>query len=280
MTNQEQPFYNPKYSKGKPMNRKEIKSNIESYHYANIALGELYRKLDVAVEHQLAPSGDDFRYIRIFHDDKNVEFNLNDPVAMSTAANLVMEKAGELENSLFDNKPVLARAICEFIKKDYIKDFPLNLDCDSSIMYDGIENTLIELGEIAIKPSATRMRFSDKTVEIVGVGKPGEYIEFLTENLQNALKGLRVANTVNITLFGESIKLGVSGLRELVELMGPKIHFGIDRETLCLTIKDIYNGAIFTIKPWAWDRAKHKRLDPSTCFGIYDHNRKIQFTAR
>jgi len=235
------------------MKRKELTANIESYQNAKSRLSYIYSDLDRRIENN-KPADD------------------------------LIESGAAIENNISEHGPTLAAAICAFIKKDYINDFHLNYSLDDVVMYDGVEKSLIDWGFTALMPSAIRPRFSDKTVEIVGPGNPGEYIEILTENLLNALKGLRVTHTVNITLFGESIKLGTSGLKEMLKLTGDKIRLVIDHETKYLIINDA--GSTFTVKPWAWDRAKGKteyersrKDNPGEFFGIYDHNRKIQLTS-
>jgi len=230
------------------MNRKELKATIENYEHAVSLLHWKYQDLDRFIE------------------SENPE-----------EIDAVMDVIQQIESNIFEHGPTLAKSICEFIQKDYLKDFHLDYTLGDTIMYDGVEKTLIEWGNTALLPTAIRPRFSDKTVEILGPGEPYEYIEILTDNLTAALKGLRVTHTVNITIFGESIKLGISGLKEMLKLTGDKLRLSIDHDTKYLHIKD--GKATFTVKPWAWDRAKAKKVDPSTYFGIYDHNRKIQLTS-
>ena len=237
------------------MNRKELNTNIEGYERAKSQIHWKYNTLD-----------------------RLIESNDQDGI------NTTMAEISENESLIYEHGPTLARGICEFIQKDYIKDFPLNLNLDAMSVYDGIEKSLIDWGVIALQPSAIRPRFSDGTIEIVGTGTPGEYCEILTDNLLTALKGLTITNTVNITIFEESIKLGISGLKELLKLTGDKLRLMIDPETKYLIVKD--SGSTFTVKPWAWDRAKGKKYGgskieyPCSFFGEYNHNRKIQLTTR
>jgi len=231
------------------MNRKELKANIEGYNNAISSLRWKYNDLDRLIE-----SGDQEK------------------------SDTLMTEISEIESRIFVHGPTVARAICEFIKKDYIKTFDLDFGISSTVACYGLSKTLIEWGQLALLPTAIRPRFSDKTVEIVGVQSDRDYIEILTENLTAALKGLRVTHTVQVSIFGESIKLGISGLKEMLKLTGDKLRLSINPDTKYLIIKDA--GSSFTVKPWAWDRAKAKKKDPATFFGIYDHNRKIQLTAR
>jgi len=232
------------------MNKSELEKNSNSYHNAKYTLARIYKDLDRAIEN-------------------------------GTSTEDIINQGSELEKLLADNGPVFAAHICEFIRKDWIKHFPEVSNPEEIVTIQGKSQKLIEWATEAMQVKYSRARFSDKEVNI-GTKNKDNYISFLTQNVKDALKGLNRSHTVLLELAGDNFHLGVSGLRDLFNLIGGDIvNMSVDdRKYLILEVAGTREK--YTLMPFAWDKLQnhkvlHNHETPAEYLKGFSYNRKLNF---